>query len=89
MTQDLKIEVTAVDLSPRMVELTRERGVNATVVDAQDLPFAHGEFDCVVANWVVHHFPDPDAGVREMGRVLRPEGSRRGDLLNRTHARPI
>jgi SAM-dependent methyltransferase len=74
MNRDLEVEVTAVDLSPRMVELTRGRGVNAIVADAQDLPFEEGKFDCVVANWVIHHFPDPDAGVREMGRVLRPEG---------------
>jgi SAM-dependent methyltransferase len=89
MTRDLKLEVTAVDLSPRMVELTRERGLNVTVADAQDLPFAHGEFDCVVANWVVHHFPDPDAGVREMGRVLRPGGRLVAATFSTEHMRDL
>ena len=89
MTRDLKIEVRAVDLSLRMVELTRERGVNAIVADAQDLPFAHGEFDCVVANWVVHHFPDPDAGVGEMARVLRPEGRLVAATFSTEHMRDL
>src|SRR3954470_14557213 len=45
---ELGAEVTFIDLSPRMVELTRARGVDASVGDAQELPFAEGAFDTVV-----------------------------------------
>jgi SAM-dependent methyltransferase len=89
MNRDLEVDVTAIDLSPRMVELTRERGVNAITADAQDLPFADGKFDCVVANWVIHHFPDPEAGVREMGRVLRSEGRLVAATFSTEHMRDL
>src|SRR4029453_11402463 len=89
MTRDLKIEGRAVDLSLRLGELTRERGVNAIVADPRDLQFAHGQFDCVVANWVVHHFPDPDAGVGEMARVLRPEGRLVAATFSTEHMRDL
>ena len=66
--------VVAVDLSPRMVELARERGVDARVADVQQLPFADGEFDCVVAAWMLYHVPDLDRAFAELARVLRPGG---------------
>ena len=67
--------VVAVDISPRMVELARGRGVDARVGDAQELPFAAGEFDCAVAAWMLYHIPDPERVLAELARVLRP-GSR-------------
>src|SRR5581483_142412 len=68
------IEVVAVDLSPRMVELARARGVDARVADVQSLPFADGRFDCVTANWMLYHVPDLDRGLAEIARVLAPGG---------------
>jgi SAM-dependent methyltransferase len=67
-------EVVAVDLSTRMVELARERGVKAHVGDVQELPFADGEFDVAVAAWMLYHVPDLDRGIAELARVLRPGG---------------
>lgn len=67
-------DVVAVDLSPRMVELARERGVNVQVGDVQELPFADGEFDVAVAAWMLYHVPDLDRGIAELARVLRPGG---------------
>lgn len=72
--RELGADVTAVDLSPRMVELARERGVSASVADVQDLPFGDGTFDCVAALWVFHHVPDLDRGLGELARVLGPGG---------------
>jgi ubiquinone/menaquinone biosynthesis C-methylase UbiE len=67
-------EVIMLDISPRMVELARQRGVDARVGDVQELPFADGEFDCVVAAWMLFHVPDLDRGLAEIARVLRPGG---------------
>jgi ubiquinone/menaquinone biosynthesis C-methylase UbiE len=67
-------EVVAVDLSPRMVELARERGVKSAVADVQDLPFADGEFDVAIAAWMLYHVPDLDRGIAELARVLHPGG---------------
>jgi hypothetical protein len=35
----------------------------ARVGDVQRLPFGDGEFDCAVANWVLHHVPDLDGAL--------------------------
>ncbi len=74
VSRELDTELVAIDLAPRMVELARERGVDARVGDVQALPFADGEFDCAVANWMLYHVPDLDAAVQELARVLRPGG---------------
>src|SRR5581483_12345798 len=67
-------DVVAVDTSPRMVQIARERGLEATVADARDLPFGDGEFDCVIAAWLIYHVADRAAAIRELARVLRPGG---------------
>jgi SAM-dependent methyltransferase len=67
-------DVVAVDISPRMVELARARGIEAVVGDVCALPFADGSFDCVVANWMLYHAPDIDLAISELARVLRPGG---------------
>ncbi len=71
---ELGAEVVAVDLSPRMVELARERGVDARVGDVQNLPFDDASFDVAVANWMLYHVPDLQQGLSELARVLRPGG---------------
>jgi SAM-dependent methyltransferase len=72
--RELGAEVVGVDQSPRMVELTRARGVPALVGDVQELPFADGRFDCAVAAWMLYHASDVDRAVAELRRVLRPGG---------------
>jgi SAM-dependent methyltransferase len=73
--KELGADVSFVDISPRMVELARERGVDAQVGDVQSLPFADGTFDTVVAAWMLYHVPDIDLGLSEIARVLRPGGA--------------
>jgi SAM-dependent methyltransferase len=70
----LGCEAVGVDRSERMVELTRERGVEAVNASVEHLPFADGEFDAVSANWMLYHLPDLDRGLSELARVLRPGG---------------
>jgi SAM-dependent methyltransferase len=75
MRKELGAEVSFLDISPRMVELARERGLDAEVGDVQSLPFEDGVFDTVVAAWMLYHVPDLDRGLAEMARVLRPGGA--------------
>jgi SAM-dependent methyltransferase len=70
----LDAEVVATDLSPRMVELTQARGIDASVADVQDLPFADGAFDCAVAGWMLYHVPEVDRALSELHRVLAEGG---------------
>jgi SAM-dependent methyltransferase len=75
MQRELNAEVTFVDISSRMVELARDRGIEAQEGDVQQLPFADGSFDTVVAAWMLYHVPDIDRGLAEMARVLVPGGA--------------
>lgn len=77
LSQRISVElasVVAVDVSPRMVELARDRGVDARLGDVQQLPFEDESFDCVVAAWMLYHVPDVDRALGELARVLRPGG---------------
>jgi SAM-dependent methyltransferase len=72
--KEVGADVKAIDVSPRMVELSRARGIDAQVADVEQLPFADGEFDCVFAGWVLYHVPNLDQAIAECARVLRPGG---------------
>jgi SAM-dependent methyltransferase len=72
--RELGADVVGLDISERMVELTRARGVEAMVGDVQQLPFPGGAFDCAVAAWMLYHVPDVVRGIAEVARVLRPGG---------------
>ena len=72
--EEIGAEVCAVDVSPRMVELSRARGLDARLADVQELPFEDGAFDCVVAAWVLYHVPDLHRGLSEIARVLTDGG---------------
>jgi len=83
--------VTAVDLSPVSVAVTRRRlalaGLTAEIreADAERLPFADETFDYVWSWGVIHHSPDTVACAREIVRVLRP-GGRIGIMLYHRHS---
>ena len=66
--------VAAVDPSEPFVEACRERvpGADVRLAAAEELPYADGEFDSVLAQLVVNFMADPEAGVAEMRRVARP-----------------
>jgi SAM-dependent methyltransferase len=72
--EELDAEVVGIDQSERMVEIQRSKGIDARVGDVQELPFADGEFDVVVAAWMLYHVPDLDRGLAEIARVLKPGG---------------
>jgi SAM-dependent methyltransferase len=74
MQEELGATVVAIDLSPRMVELARQRGVDAREGDVQQLPVEDATFDCAVANCMLYHAADIDRALAELRRVLRPGG---------------
>jgi SAM-dependent methyltransferase len=74
ITLEITSDVTAIDISPRMVEITRARGVDARVADVQDLPFSDEAFDAALAAWMLFHVPDLDRALHELCRTLVPGG---------------
>jgi len=73
-------KITAVDLSPKMLELARQNAieyglnVNLAVMDAENLEFADGSFDTVVSTLSTCTFPNPVKALQEINRVCRPDG---------------
>lgn len=76
-----RASVTAIDLSPAMLLGARERahsmGVPVTLLqmDVQEMSFASGEFDTVIATFVFCSVPDPIKGLSEIARVCRADGT--------------
>ncbi len=73
--------LVAFDFDPSMVERARRRLQQApggvaelTAADAARMPFPDGEFDAVFEAGVVHHVPQWREALKEMGRVLHPDG---------------
>src|SRR3954452_3646944 len=65
----------AVDITERMLQLARERGVDHTVCgDAGMLPFPDHSFDCVFVGYGLRNFPNLKVAVSEIERVTRPGG---------------
>ena len=66
----------AVDITERMLQLARARGVQHTVCgDAGLLPFPDDSFDCVFVGYGLRNFPNLNVAVSEIERVTRPGGS--------------
>lgn len=74
--QQQGLDVTAVDLSPAMVDLCRAKGLPARVMDVADLRFADGSFDAVYAFNCLLHVAKAElpAVLQEIDRVLAPDG---------------
>ncbi|MEV7405959.1 class I SAM-dependent methyltransferase [Streptomyces sp. NPDC091267] len=68
--------VRAVDAEPGMVEATRRAapGVEVRTGSLPQLPYPDGEFDAVVANFVLNHVGRPLEALVELRRVTRPGG---------------
>jgi len=73
-------QVTAIDLSDKMLARARARAVSLGIavdlrqMDAQHLEFPDHAFDVAVASFVFCSVPDPIQGLRELGRVVCPDG---------------
>jgi phosphatidylethanolamine/phosphatidyl-N-methylethanolamine N-methyltransferase len=74
------VTITAVDITPAMLERCRRRAerlgiaVDAQVMDARQLTFKDEAFDVVVFHLVLAVMPEPERGLREAERVLKPGG---------------
>ncbi|MBQ9720390.1 MAG: class I SAM-dependent methyltransferase [Oscillospiraceae bacterium] len=85
----------ATDYSPGMIAQAKkgDNPANLTfeIADAMALPYADGSFDAVLIANALHIVPDPERVLREIDRVLRPDGvliapnfvEHKGTLLSR------
>ena len=84
------VDVTGIDISPRMLSRARRRAeaaavdVTLDVADVEDLPYGDARFDTATATCVYCSVADPVRGLRELARVTKPEGR----VLLLEHVRP-
>lgn len=84
------IELTAIDFSPVMLEMAREKADQCAApltlleADVTDLDFPDGHFDTVVTSCTFCSVPDPIKGLKEVHRVLKDDGT----MLMFEHVRP-
>ncbi len=73
--------VTAVDLSEPMLDRARRTAAERSQTNIEfhrgnlaDLPWPDESFDLIVSRYAAHHWPDPQAVVTELARLLSPSG---------------
>jgi SAM-dependent methyltransferase len=72
--------VTSTDYVPELLEQGRRRAeadglvMRSLVADAEDLPFADGEFDVALSTFGVMFAPNPHRAAAELLRVVMPGG---------------
>ena len=72
--------ITAIDISPKMLEVAAPRvaaydgEINAQVMDVHELSFDDGSFDQVFTSCTFCSVPRPVEGLRALRRVLKPGG---------------
>ncbi len=90
----VKGRVVLSDINEAMLNVGRQRledrgianNVRYAIANAENLPFADGEFNAVTIAFGLRNVTDKDAALREMFRVLRPGG--RAMILEFSQVRP-
>lgn len=70
-------EIFLSDISEGMVEEVRNKlgsDFNCIVADAEKIPFKDAYFDSIIANHVLFYLNDLNQGLKEIRRVLKPNG---------------
>ena len=73
-------DITAIDISPKMIEQAQERieeyegRIDAQVMDVHEMPFAPDSFDQVFTSCTFCSVPEPVKGLVALRRVLKPGG---------------
>lgn len=81
-------DVTAIDLSPTSVEVTRRRAalkglaIDVRQMDAVDLEFPDHSFDFVWSWGAIHHSSKTGRIIKQIARVLKPGGETRVMVYN-------
>ncbi|MBW4545087.1 MAG: class I SAM-dependent methyltransferase [Symplocastrum torsivum CPER-KK1] len=86
-------QIIGIDLAESMLQVGRknveqaglQQQITLESVDAKQLPYADAHFDMVISNSLIHHLPDPLPFLKELKRVLKPNGG----ILIRDLLRPM
>lgn len=85
-------EIFLSDISEGMVEEVRNKlgsDFNCIVADAEKIPFKDEYFDSIIANHVLFYLNDLNLGLKEISRVLRPNGILYCSTYGKNHMKEI
>lgn len=85
-------EIFLSDISEGMVEEVRNKlgtDFNCIVADAEKIPFKDEYFDSIIANHVLFYLNDLDLGLKEIRRVLKPNGILYCSTYGKNHMKEI
>lgn len=74
------VEITAIDVTPAMLARLKRRAshlglsVTAQVMDARHIQFEDSRFDAIILHLILAVMPEPERGLAEAIRVLKPGG---------------
>ncbi|WP_392536245.1 class I SAM-dependent methyltransferase [Nostoc sp. C117] len=72
-------QIVGVDISDKMLTIAKQKfsaypQVSFQIASASNLPFDNDSFDVIVSANAFHYFDDPLTALKEMRRVLKPDG---------------
>jgi len=79
--------VVGIDLSSKMLEKAKERGLEVYQAEASDMPFDDNTFDLVYSYKVLAHVEAIEKTLSEIKRVLKPNGIAVLEFYNRNSLR--
>ena len=88
-------DITLSDLSSGMVDaawrnlVVTGRAFQFKEIDAQEIPFEDERFDAVIANFMLYHVPDRPKALREIKRVLKPDGKLIAATVGENHMKEM
>ncbi len=75
-----KWQGTGIDISPRVAKMASQKArqrrvhLNLCVSDVRRLAFKDNKFDLIISTSTLDHFPEIDVSLKELYRVLKPNG---------------
>lgn len=88
LSPERRLRYIALDLSPVMLGRAKERAkklelgqVEFIEGDAEQIPLEDNSVDLFMSWWGLHCLPDPERGVREIARCLKPGGRAAGAMI--------
>ena len=73
-------KVWGIDISPQLAKVAQQRAhqrrvdLSLCVSDVRRLAFKDNQFDLIISTSTLDHFPEIDLSLKELYRVLKPEG---------------
>ncbi|MCD6522208.1 MAG: class I SAM-dependent methyltransferase [Candidatus Diapherotrites archaeon] len=70
----IHVDVKGIEIDKKMMDEARKKGYDVALGSAEELPFESNSFDLVICIDTIHAVRDKERAIREIMRVLKPNG---------------